>query len=162
MSKIGRLEIRSSAANQQSFLYQAISSRTAFRQPFLSQIQRGEHDERWHSFSLAEMINNQFDIAESEWNELVTEVNKLVQQALVHEKADNEDLRVSLLKEMADVVFTVYQLAAMLGLDLDNAMHRIYQSNMTKLDNDGNPVYNEVGKVMKGSNYAPPNLGDLV
>lgn len=69
--------------------------------------------------------------------------------------------RCNLLKEMADSVFVIYQLAAFLGLNLDEAMNRISQSNMTKLDGSGNPIYDEAGKVMKGPNYIPPNLFDL-
>jgi len=46
--------------------------------------------------------------------------------------------------------------------DLDEAMHRVHESNMSKLDEDGKPIYREDGKVLKGPNYSPPNLEDLV
>ena len=66
------------------------------------------------------------------------------------------------LKELADLVYVCYQYAVNMGWDLDEAMHRVHESNMSKLDKDGNPIYREDGKVLKGPNYKPPNLFDLV
>ena len=66
------------------------------------------------------------------------------------------------LKELADLVYVCYQYAENLGWDLDEALYRVHQSNMSKLGEDGNPIYREDGKVLKGPNYQPPNLSDLV
>ena len=66
------------------------------------------------------------------------------------------------LKELSDLVYVCYQYAANLGWDLDEALDRVHQSNMSKLDDSGNPIYREDGKVLKGPNYEPPNLNDLV
>ena len=66
------------------------------------------------------------------------------------------------LKELADLVYVCYQYAANLGWDLDEAMDRVHQSNMSKLGEDGQPIRREDGKVLKGPNYQPPNLTDLV
>ena len=66
------------------------------------------------------------------------------------------------LKELADLVYVCYQYAANEGWDLDEAMKRVHDSNMSKLDEHGKPIYREDGKVMKGPNYAPPHLEDLV
>ena len=66
------------------------------------------------------------------------------------------------LKELADLVYVCYQYAENLGWDLDEALNRVHQSNMSKLDNNGNPIFREDGKVLKGPNYQPPNLKDLV
>lgn len=66
------------------------------------------------------------------------------------------------LKELADIVYVTYGYAATFGWDLDEAVRRVHESNMSKLGDDGKPVYREDGKVMKGSNYKPPYLGDLV
>ena len=66
------------------------------------------------------------------------------------------------LKELADLVYVCYQYAENLGWDLDEALQRVHNSNMSKLDSDGNPIYREEGKVLKGPNYQPPNLTDLV
>ncbi len=70
--------------------------------------------------------------------------------------------RVNLLKELADLVFVCYQFAATYNLDLDEAMHRIYESNLSKLDEAGNPIFRDDGKVLKGPTYKPPFLEDLV
>ena len=66
------------------------------------------------------------------------------------------------LKELSDLVYVCYQYAVNMGWDLDEAMFRVHQSNMSKLDDEGKPIYREDGKVLKGPNYKPPNLEDLV
>ena len=66
------------------------------------------------------------------------------------------------LKELADLVYVCYQYAANMNWDLDEAMHRVHESNMSKLDQDGKPIYREDGKVLKGPNYQPPDLSDLI
>lgn len=66
------------------------------------------------------------------------------------------------LKELADLAYVCFQMAAFLGVDLDIALDRIHQSNMSKLDYEGKPIYREDGKVLKGPNYRRPHLSDLV
>ena len=66
------------------------------------------------------------------------------------------------LKELADLVYVCYQYAANMQWNLDEAMDRVHKSNMSKLDDYGKPIYREDGKVLKGPNYKPPNLEDLV
>ena len=66
------------------------------------------------------------------------------------------------LKELADLVYVCYQYAANMGWDLDEAMDRVHKSNMSKLDDNGNPIFREDGKVLKSANYQPPTLTDLV
>lgn len=65
------------------------------------------------------------------------------------------------LKELADLVFVCYQYAAARGWDLDSAMNRVFRSNMSKLV-DGKPLRRDDGKIMKGPNYEPPILEDLL
>ena len=65
------------------------------------------------------------------------------------------------LKELADLVFVCYQYAAARGWNLDAAMHRVFHSNMSKLV-DGKPLRRDDGKIMKGPNYEPPILEDLL
>ena len=65
------------------------------------------------------------------------------------------------LKELADLVYVCYQYAENMGWFLDEALDRVHKSNMSKLDEDGKPIYREDGKVLKGPNYKPPNLEDL-
>ena len=65
------------------------------------------------------------------------------------------------LKELADLVYVCYQYAENMGWFLDEALHRVHQSNLSKLDEDGEPILREDGKVLKGPNYEPPHLEDL-
>ena len=65
------------------------------------------------------------------------------------------------LKELADLVYVCYQYAENMGWFLDEALNRVHGSNLSKLDEEGNPIYREDGKVLKGPNYEPPNLEDL-
>ena len=67
-----------------------------------------------------------------------------------------------LLKELADLVYVTYGYAATFGWDLDEAVRRVHASNMSKLGEDGQPIYREDGKVLKGPYYEEPDLSDLV
>jgi predicted HAD superfamily Cof-like phosphohydrolase len=67
-----------------------------------------------------------------------------------------------LLKELADLVYVTYGYAATFGWNLDEAVRRVHASNMSKLDDDGKPIYREDGKVLKGPHYEAPDLTDLV
>ena len=75
---------------------------------------------------------------------------------------ENPDLREAIVKELSDLVFVCYQFAATYGIDLDKAMTLVFESNMSKLDEQGMPIYREDGKVLKGPNYRPPNLADCL
>ena len=68
----------------------------------------------------------------------------------------------SLLKELTDLLYVIYGTAATFGWDIDTAFNRVHQSNMSKLGDDGKPIYREDGKVLKSKNYVPPDLSDLV
>ena len=72
----------------------------------------------------------------------------------------NPRARVDALKELADLVYVCFQFAAAAGWELDEALDRVHQSNMSKLV-DGKPLKREDGKVLKGPNYKPPYLDDL-
>ena len=70
--------------------------------------------------------------------------------------------RAECLKELADLVYVAAQYAENMDWDLEQALRRVHRSNMSKLGDDGKPIYREDGKVLKGPNYQPPNLTDLV
>ena len=70
--------------------------------------------------------------------------------------------RENLLKELADLVYVCHQMAATFNWNLDEAFVRVHESNMSKLDEDGKPIYREDGKIMKGPNYFTPTLTDLI
>ena len=75
---------------------------------------------------------------------------------------EDPDLRVALVKELSDLVFVCYQFAAAYSIDLDEAMFRVFESNMSKLDEDGKPIYRADGKVLKGPRYKAPDLSACV
>jgi predicted HAD superfamily Cof-like phosphohydrolase len=72
------------------------------------------------------------------------------------------DSKENMLKEAVDLLYVIYGFAATFGLDIDTAFNRVHQSNMSKLGDDGKPIYREDGKVLKSKNYKPADLGDLV
>jgi NTP pyrophosphatase (non-canonical NTP hydrolase) len=92
--------------------------------------------------------SKQKSLIDEEWSEF--------HEAYYHEPKDH------VLKELADLVYVCYQYAANEGWDLDEAMNRVHKSNMSKLDDNGQPIYRADGKVLKGPNYKPPHLGDLI
>ena len=99
------------------------------------------------------------------------ELTQDMQLTLIKEEFDelmeahiNEDVdadRVHTLKELADLVFVCYQYALARGWNLDTAMARIFESNMSKFV-DGKPLRRDDGKILKGPNYQPPFLTDLL
>lgn len=77
------------------------------------------------------------------------------------ENIQNKRTREEALKELADLVYVCFQFAAAAGWELDEALARVHESNMSKLV-DGKPLKREDGKVLKGPNYQPPFLEDLI
>jgi len=63
-----------------------------------------------------------------------------------------------LLKEMADLQYVLSGLAVAFDLPLTEAVMEVHESNMSKLDDNGEPITNENGKILKGPNYQPPDL----
>ena len=70
------------------------------------------------------------------------------------------------LKEVADaltdILYVTYGAGHAFGINLDDCFEEVQKSNMSKLGNDGKPIYNEKGKVMKGPNYFKPNLNKFL
>ena len=70
------------------------------------------------------------------------------------------------LKEVADaltdILYVTYGAGCAYGIDLDKCFKEVQRANMSKLGEDGKPIYNEKGKVMKGPNYSEPNLKQFV
>ena len=59
---------------------------------------------------------------------------------------------------LTDILYVTYGAGHAFGINLDKCFDEVQNSNMSKLDTDGKPLYNEFGKVMKGPNYFKPNL----
>jgi predicted HAD superfamily Cof-like phosphohydrolase len=70
--------------------------------------------------------------------------------------------RADCLKELADLIYVCAQYAENMDWDIEQALRRVHTSNMSKLGDDGKPIYRKDGKVLKGPNYQPPDLSDLV
>ena len=70
------------------------------------------------------------------------------------------------LKEIADaltdILYVTYGAGHAFGINLDKCFQEVQNSNMSKLDENGKPIYNEQGKVMKGPNYFKPNLSKFI
>lgn len=66
--------------------------------------------------------------------------------------------RLNFVKELTDLLYVAYWLAARVGIDVDRAFRLVHQSNMTKLGKDGRPVTRADGKVLKGPDYRKPDL----
>ena len=63
---------------------------------------------------------------------------------------------------LTDILYVVYGAGHAFGIDLDDCFHEVHRSNMTKLGEDGRPLYREDGKVMKGPNYEEPDLAQFI
>ena len=74
---------------------------------------------------------------------------------------ENEDL-VEVTDALCDLLYVVYGTAHSFGIPIAAAFNRVHESNMSKLGEDGKPIYREDGKVMKGPGYSPPNLEGLI
>ena len=73
------------------------------------------------------------------------------------EAMENKDL-LEVADALTDILYVTYGAGHAFGINLDKCFMEVQQSNMSKLDNNGKPIYNKSGKVMKGPNYFKPNL----
>jgi len=87
---------------------------------------------------------------------LIAEEFEEFRTAVNNEPYENE------LKELADLVYVCFQYAENMEWDLEEALHRVHRSNMSKLGLDGLPIRRADGKVLKGPEYQPPIMTDLV
>ena len=85
-------------------------------------------------------------------------------------KEELEELRIAMerkdIKEVADaltdILYVTYGAGHAFGINLDKCFEEVQSSNMSKLGEDGRPIYNDKGKVMKGPNYFKPDLSKFV
>ena len=73
----------------------------------------------------------------------------------------NKDL-LEVADALTDILYVTYGAGHAFGIDLDKCFDEVQNSNMSKLDENGKPIYNDSGKVMKGPNYFKPNLSKFV
>ena len=69
----------------------------------------------------------------------------------------NKDIK-EVADALTDILYVTYGAGHAFGINLDDCFSEVQKSNMSKLGNDGKPIYNEHGKVMKGPNYFEPDL----
>jgi len=77
------------------------------------------------------------------------------------EAMDNKDL-LEVADALTDILYVTYGAGHAFGINLDKCFEEVQNSNMSKLDENGKPIYNDAGKVMKGPNYFKPNLSKFV
>ena len=77
------------------------------------------------------------------------------------EAMDNKDL-LEVADALTDILYVTYGAGHAFGINLDKCFEEVQSSNMSKLDNNGKPIYNDQGKVMKGPNYFKQNLNKFI
>ena len=78
------------------------------------------------------------------------------------ENAMNKKDLVEIADALTDILYVTYGAGHAFGINLDKCFEEVQNSNMSKLDENGKPIYNEHGKVMKGPNYFKPDLSKFV
>ena len=100
------------------------------------------------SFSSDKINKLRIDLIKEELKELTDAMN-------------NKDL-LEVADALTDILYVTYGAGHAFGIDLDKCLDEVQNSNMSKLGENGEPIYNESGKVMKGPNYFKPNLSKFV
>ena len=100
------------------------------------------------SFSTDKINKLRIDLIKEELEELTEAMN-------------NKDL-LEVADALTDILYVTYGAGHAFGIDLDRCFDEVQNSNMSKLDKNGKPIFNESGKVMKGPNYFKPDLSKFV
>ena len=100
------------------------------------------------SFSTDKINKLRLDLIKEELTELTDAMN-------------NKDL-LEVADALTDILYVTYGAGHAFGIDLDKCFDEVQNSNMSKLDKNGKPIYNENGKVMKGPNYFKPDLSKFI
>ena len=100
------------------------------------------------SFSSDKINKLRYDLIKEELEEL-------------KEAIENKDL-LEVADALTDILYVTYGAGHAFGLNLDKCFEEVQNSNMSKLDENGKPIYNEDGKVMKGPKYFKPDLGKFI
>ena len=89
-------------------------------------------------------------------------INLIKEELLELEEALNEKNIEETADALTDILYVTYGAGHAFGIDLDKCFNEVQNSNMSKLDENGKPIYNDAGKVMKGPNYFKPDLSKFV
>ena len=104
----------------------------------------GQEVKTTSSFPSEKIVQLRYDLIKEELDELSVAIK-------------DKDI-VEVADALTDLLYVVYGAGHSFGIDLDKCFAEVQRSNLSKLDIDGKPIYNENGKVMKGPNYSKPNL----
>ena len=99
-------------------------------------------------FPKEKIVKLRYDLIKEELNEL----QNAIKTKNLKETAD----------ALTDILYVTYGAGHAYGIDLDKCFSEVQKSNMSKLGEDGKPIYNKKGKVMKGSKYFEPNLKQFI
>ena len=105
-------------------------------------------------------IKNQPSFSTEKINQLRVSLIQEELDELKEAMAKNDLLEVA--DALTDLLYVTYGAGHAFGIDLDKCFNEVQNSNMSKLGEDGKPIYNEFGKVMKGPNYFKPDLSKFV
>ena len=108
----------------------------------------GQEVKKKPSLSTDKINNLRIKLIEEELNELKEAISK-------------KDLK-EVADALTDILYVTYGSGHAFGINLDDCFEEVQKSNMSKLGNDGKPIYNEHGKVMKGPNYFKPDLNKFL
>ena len=108
----------------------------------------GQEVKNQPAFSSEKINNLRYDLIKEELAELKDAMEK-------------KDL-LEVADALTDILYVTYGAGHAFGIDLDKCFEEVQNSNMSKLDDNGEPIYNESGKVMKGPNYFKPDLSKFV
>ena len=108
----------------------------------------GQEVKNQPAFSSEKINNLRYDLIKEELAELKDAMEK-------------KDL-LEVADALTDILYVTYGAGHAFGIDLDKCFEEVQNSNMSKLDKNGKPIYNEFGKVMKGPNYFKPDLSKFV
>lgn len=95
-----------------------------------------------------ELIQLRVDLIDEEFSELKEAISK-------------RDI-VGVADALTDILYVTYGAGDVFGIDLDECFNDVHSSNMSKLDENGDPIFRDDGKVLKGPNYRPPNLEKII
>ena len=101
-------------------------------------------------------VKDKSGLSDAKTNKLRIDLIKEELEELTEAMQDKNLLEVA--DALTDILYVTYGAGHAFGIDLDKCFEEVQNSNMSKLGEDGKPIYNESGKVMKGPNYFKPDL----
>ena len=105
-------------------------------------------------------VKDKAGFSDAKTNKLRIDLIKEELEELTEAMQDENLLEVA--DALTDILYVTYGAGHAFGIDLDKCFEEVQNSNMSKLGDDGKPIYNEFGKVMKGPNYFKPNLEKFI